>query len=93
MGPRGCEVRTPREEFDRIQEISKRLRLIFSRDGYKKHDVGSDDYIVRSVEEAQRMTELCPAVNWVCDKCKTFNDDKDSLCRFCDTPRLSDGAS
>ena len=28
-------------------------------------------------------------LGWVCGKCKSHNLDGDSLCGFCDTPRLS----
>lgn len=34
-------------------------------------------------------TPLAPDLGWVCDKCKTVNDEERSLCGFCDTPRLS----
>ena len=89
-------MRTPKEEFDRVHEIGKRLRLIFERDGIVKngeyniiHLDGIEAYLVRSVEEATRLTMLAPDLGWVCGKCRTFNDDRDLQCRFCDTPRLS----
>lgn len=80
-------MRTPSEEFERVQEIAKRLKMIFERDGIQ-HE-GEEDYLVRSVEEATRLTTLAPDLGWVCGKCKTFNDDRDLQCHFCDTPRLS----
>lgn len=88
-------MRTLKEEFDRVHEIGKRLKLIFERDGinmFSEHGLrldGSEDYMVRAVEEATRLTMLAPDLGWTCGKCKTFNDDRDSQCRFCDTPRLS----
>jgi hypothetical protein len=78
---------TMKEEFDRFHKIGKRLKMIFERDGL--HHEGEEDYLVRSVEEATRLTTLAPDLGWVCGKCRTFNDDRDSHCRFCDTPRLS----
>ena len=80
-------MRTPSEEFERVRSIAKRLKMIFERDGIR-HE-GEEDYIVRAVEEAERLTMLAPDLGWVCGKCRTFNDDRDLQCRFCDTPRLS----
>ena len=80
-------MRTPSEEFERVRSIAKRLKMIFERDGIR-HE-GEEDYLVRAVEEAERLTMLAPDLGWVCGKCKTFNDDRDLQCRFCDTPRLS----
>lgn len=40
--------------FYRVQKIAKELKKIFARDNFK-YDVGTEDYIIRSVEEARRV--------------------------------------
>lgn len=40
------------EEFDRIQVISMKLKIIFQRDGFKPE--GFEDYLVRAVWEASQ---------------------------------------
>lgn len=83
-------MKTLQEEFERVASIGKRLLLIFERDGIKgEFGNGTDQYLVRAVEEATRLTMLAPDLGWVCGKCRTFNDDRDSQCCFCDTARLS----
>ena len=73
------------KDFDRIQSIAKRLKIIFSRDGIN-HD-GEESYIIRAVEEAERLTELAPGISWVCGKCKSMNDELDAKCRHCETAK------
>jgi len=76
------------KEFDSIHETGKRLKEIFARDKVRGMD-GLEDYLVRSIEEAARLTMRAPDLGWACGKCKTHNADGVSVCGFCDTPRLS----
>lgn len=54
-----------KEEFDRIHLVASRLKMIFVRDGASIPE-GYEDYIVRSVEEATRLTQRAPDACPVC---------------------------
>lgn len=53
------------DDFDTVHNIGKRLKDVFHRDGFTKAE-GMEDYIVRAVEEAKRLTKLAPDVCLVC---------------------------
>ena len=53
-----------KKEFDRIKEIGEKLKDIFVRDGI--NIFGIEDYLVRSVEEATRLTKRAPDACPVC---------------------------
>ena len=55
-----------KEEFDGVHNIGKRLRDVFHHDGVANL-VGLEDYIVRSVERAKRLTKLAPDVCLTCE--------------------------
>lgn len=48
----------PRNEAEKSQQVSTRLRAIFRRDGTGWEFVGSEDYLVRSVIEALNIGHL-----------------------------------
>lgn len=73
------------KEFDSIHETGKRLKEIFARDKVRGMD-GLEDYLVRSVEEAARLTKRVPDwIYWHC-KCGQFNIYTNEHCARCGKP-------
>jgi hypothetical protein len=68
------------QEFE--NELSNRLQ-----EGVL-NEWGMQQEIIERVIE-RNLTPLAPDLGWACGKCKSHNLDGDSLCGFCDTPRLS----
>lgn len=72
-------------EFDRIHEIGKKLKELFYRDGFTKAD-GLEDYLVRSVEEATRLT-MHTVINCPDSPSRRhYFDDEKGVCLYCGTP-------
>lgn len=75
-----------KEEFDSIHETGKRLKEILKRDRVRGLD-GIEDYLIRAVEEAARLTKRAPDwVYWRCKFCSRMNIYTNSQCSHCGKP-------
>ena len=73
-------------DFDSIHETGKRLKEILKRDRVNGLD-GMEDYLVRAVEEAARLTQRVPDwVYWRCDFCTGLNIYTNRQCAHCGKP-------
>ena len=75
-----------KEYFDRVQEMSKHLKGIFARDRFK-YETGTEDYIIRAVDEAAEQCVQADGAYWLCKDCGQRNDVKIKKCEACGKPR------